>query len=169
MPVLRYRLCGMGTDGTGGGKFVSAEALAAAIASTWPKSDTAYRFVVLTGGEPLLQVDEALTRGLKAHGLQSPSKQTEHVRPHLALIGSALTQRQAKSWWSDPDKSSSLFFHKLTFILWNSKACHSRISTFNQWMDRSKQQIQSRRLSTVNRILAGILVFRRIKFWEFAE
>lgn len=34
----------------------------------WPTSDVTNRFVVLTGGEPLLQVDEALTRCLKSHG-----------------------------------------------------------------------------------------------------
>lgn len=58
----------VGTDGTGGGKFVAAASLAAAIVGSWPTSDTTYRFVVLTGGEPLLQVDEALTHELKAHG-----------------------------------------------------------------------------------------------------
>ena len=58
----------VGTDGTHGGKFDSAQTLAAAIASFWPASDTQHRFVVLTGGEPLLQVDEALVNALHAHG-----------------------------------------------------------------------------------------------------
>ena len=58
----------VGTDGTHGGKFDSAEALAATIASFWPASDTQHRFVVLTGGEPLLQVDEALVEALHAQG-----------------------------------------------------------------------------------------------------
>jgi len=58
----------VGTDGTHGGKFDSAPALAAAIASFWPDTDTAHRFVVLTGGEPLLQVDEALVEALHALG-----------------------------------------------------------------------------------------------------
>jgi 7-carboxy-7-deazaguanine synthase len=58
----------VGTDGTGGGKFKDAESLAAAIAKFWPSTHHAHRFVVLTGGEPLLQVDEALTLCLKAHG-----------------------------------------------------------------------------------------------------
>ncbi len=56
----------VGTDGTHGGKFGSAESLAAAIASFWPSTDTAHRFVVLTGGEPLLQVDQALVDALHA-------------------------------------------------------------------------------------------------------
>jgi 7-carboxy-7-deazaguanine synthase (Cx14CxxC type) len=58
----------VGTDGKHGGKFDSAQTLAAAIASFWPASDTQHRFVVLTGGEPLLQVDEALVEALHAQG-----------------------------------------------------------------------------------------------------
>jgi 7-carboxy-7-deazaguanine synthase len=58
----------VGTKGTGGGKFADAESLSAAIADLWPTSDRVRRFVVLTGGEPLLQVDEALTRCLKTYG-----------------------------------------------------------------------------------------------------
>ncbi len=58
----------VGTDGTHGGKFERAEVLAAAVASFWPTRDTQHRFVVLTGGEPLLQVDEALVDALHAQG-----------------------------------------------------------------------------------------------------
>src|ERR1700761_3945604 len=50
----------VGTGGDGGGKFSSANDLADAIAQRWPASDTAHRFVVCTGGEPLLQLDTAL-------------------------------------------------------------------------------------------------------------
>jgi 7-carboxy-7-deazaguanine synthase (Cx14CxxC type) len=58
----------VGTDGTHGGKFDSALALAKAIASFWPATDAQHRFVVLTGGEPLLQVDENLVYALHAQG-----------------------------------------------------------------------------------------------------
>ena len=60
----------VGTDGTHGGKFESAPALAAAIAGFWPATDSAHRLVVLTGGEPLLQVDEALVQALHAVGFR---------------------------------------------------------------------------------------------------
>src|SRR3978361_1321363 len=57
----------VGTDGEGGGKFSSAELLADEIAKHW--GDTpAHRFVVLTGGEPLLQVDAGLIDALHARG-----------------------------------------------------------------------------------------------------
>ena len=55
----------VGTDGQGGGSFVGAAALAAAIAGRW-RAGSEGRFVVLTGGEPLLQVDPALIEALHA-------------------------------------------------------------------------------------------------------
>lgn len=61
----------VGTDGLGGGKFATAADLAARIASFWPVGREAAddrRFVVLTGGEPLLQVDGALIDALHAQG-----------------------------------------------------------------------------------------------------
>lgn len=56
----------VGTDGTLGGKFGTAEALAERIAAQWPAHDAVHRLVVLTGGEPLLQVDAALIAALHA-------------------------------------------------------------------------------------------------------
>lgn len=60
----------VGTDGTGGGRFAIAEALASAVASHWPPGGAGARFVVLTGGEPLLQVDAALLDALHAQGFE---------------------------------------------------------------------------------------------------
>ncbi|MET4576917.1 7-carboxy-7-deazaguanine synthase [Ottowia thiooxydans] len=54
----------VGTDGTGGGKFATAQALATAIAGFWPVAAPGKRLVVLTGGEPLLQVDTAVIAAL---------------------------------------------------------------------------------------------------------
>ena len=54
----------VGTNGPGGGKFSSAEELALAVRAKWPLQAEASRraFVVCTGGEPLLQLDEALVQ-----------------------------------------------------------------------------------------------------------
>ncbi|MFL5298436.1 MAG: 7-carboxy-7-deazaguanine synthase [Phenylobacterium sp.] len=57
----------VGLDGPGGGRFADAEALAAAVEAAW-QGGPADRLVVLTGGEPLLQVDEALIAALHARG-----------------------------------------------------------------------------------------------------
>jgi 7-carboxy-7-deazaguanine synthase (Cx14CxxC type) len=59
----------VGTDGLGGGKFRSADLLADEIAKHWG-DERAHRFVVLTGGEPLLQVDGPLTAALHARGFK---------------------------------------------------------------------------------------------------
>ena len=60
----------VGTDGPGGGKFESAQALAAAVESEWPRGASGRRFVVCTGGEPLLQLDRAAIDALHACGFR---------------------------------------------------------------------------------------------------
>lgn len=60
----------VGTDGTLGGKFATADELADRVASVWPQSARGTPLVVLTGGEPLLQVDPALIAALHAHGFE---------------------------------------------------------------------------------------------------
>jgi 7-carboxy-7-deazaguanine synthase (Cx14CxxC type) len=52
----------VGTDGSGGGRFTDAVALADAVAAAWPGGGRP--FVVCTGGEPLLQLDTALVEAL---------------------------------------------------------------------------------------------------------
>lgn len=59
----------VGIDGTDGGRFEFADGLADAVERIWGKSDER-RFVVLTGGEPLLQVDPELIRALHARGFE---------------------------------------------------------------------------------------------------
>jgi 7-carboxy-7-deazaguanine synthase len=62
----------VGTDGPGGGRFASADQLAAAVKSTWPATaDAAARpLVVCTGGEPLLQLDAAAVAALHREGFE---------------------------------------------------------------------------------------------------
>jgi 7-carboxy-7-deazaguanine synthase (Cx14CxxC type) len=60
----------VGTDGEGGGKFCSAAELATAVASHWPADEFSGRFVVCTGGEPLLQIDEPLIAALHAQSFE---------------------------------------------------------------------------------------------------
>jgi len=57
----------IGTDGQNGGKFADAEALCQHLLQFWPADSKQHPFVVLTGGEPLLQVDEALINALHNH------------------------------------------------------------------------------------------------------
>ncbi len=60
----------VGTDGPGGGKFATPEALATAVASHWPRNKGGKPLVVCTGGEPLLQLDEPAIGALHAEGFE---------------------------------------------------------------------------------------------------
>lgn len=60
----------VGTDGHGGGKFASADALADAIVATWPADAGGTPYVVCTGGEPLLQLDAPLITALHIRGFE---------------------------------------------------------------------------------------------------
>ncbi|MFZ6693226.1 7-carboxy-7-deazaguanine synthase [Undibacterium sp. SXout20W] len=60
----------VGTDGVGGGKFKLAQELAATIDALWPQSYAPSKYVVFTGGEPLLQLDSALIDAMHAVGFE---------------------------------------------------------------------------------------------------
>ena len=60
----------VGTDGTKGGKYLTAESLADIIELHWTVQDRKRRIVVLTGGEPMLQIDDALVQSLHARGFE---------------------------------------------------------------------------------------------------
>jgi 7-carboxy-7-deazaguanine synthase (Cx14CxxC type) len=71
----------VGTHGDGGGKFADADELAGAVEARWPSPDGRRRFVVLTGGEPLLQVDEALIEALHSRGFTVAVETNGTVEP----------------------------------------------------------------------------------------
>jgi 7-carboxy-7-deazaguanine synthase (Cx14CxxC type) len=68
----------VGTDGPGGGRFRSASELAAAVAAKWPGSGQP--FVVCTGGEPLLQLDDAAVDAFHEAGFEV-AVETNGTRP----------------------------------------------------------------------------------------
>jgi len=73
-PNAKCRFCDtdfVGIDGVGGGRFETADDLAAAVEQKWPRTFSAgRRFVVCTGGEPLLQLDELLIEALHSRGFE---------------------------------------------------------------------------------------------------
>ncbi|WP_028965087.1 7-carboxy-7-deazaguanine synthase [Sphingomonas phyllosphaerae] len=102
----------VGTDGLGGGKFADATALVAAVEGFWGEG-SARRFVVLTGGEPMLQVDDALVDTLHAAGFEIAieSNGTLAVHPGIDWVcispkaGSETVQRhgdELKLVWPQP-------------------------------------------------------------------
>lgn len=62
----------VGSDGIGGGKFDNAQDLASAIEQSWKSTSAGpqQRYVVFTGGEPLLQLDESLISALHQRGFE---------------------------------------------------------------------------------------------------
>lgn len=74
----------VGVDGTSGGKYVSAGDLVRMISAEWgPGRDR--RFVVLTGGEPLLQVDEELIGELHRNGFEIAVETNGTVDPPAGI------------------------------------------------------------------------------------
>ena len=75
----------VGTDGPGGGRFATAAALADAIARQWPRGDEKRRFVVCTGGEPLLQLDAAAVEALHVRGFRVAIETNGTVEPPAGI------------------------------------------------------------------------------------
>lgn len=74
----------VGTDGTLGGRYANADELAAAIAAQW-EGPQSHRYTVLTGGEPLLQVDTALIDALHAQGFTIAIETNGTIEPPPGL------------------------------------------------------------------------------------
>jgi 7-carboxy-7-deazaguanine synthase len=76
----------VGTDGPGGGKFPTPEALASAVIAAWPAGDPLARpLVVCTGGEPLLQLDPPLIRALHTAGFAIAVETNGTVEPPAGI------------------------------------------------------------------------------------
>jgi 7-carboxy-7-deazaguanine synthase len=102
----------VGTDGLGGGKFADASALADAVLGFWGEG-AEKRFVVLTGGEPMLQVDDALVDALHARGFRIAIESNGTLPAHPGIdwvcispkAGSDVVQRKGdelKLVWPQP-------------------------------------------------------------------
>jgi 7-carboxy-7-deazaguanine synthase len=115
-----------GVDGAGGGKFVSAQDLAAAVEEKWPRDlEQGKRFVVCTGGEPLLQMDATLIDAFHARGFEIAVETNGTIAAPADLdwvcvspkAGAGLVQRTGQELklvfpqeGFDPDQFSSLNF-----------------------------------------------------------
>lgn len=108
----------VGTDGLGGGKFADADGLAAAAVQFWG-DDMAGRYIVLTGGEPMLQVDDALIDALHRHGFTIAIESNGTIPAHPGIdwvcispkAGSDVIQRsgdELKLVWPQPGDGHSL-------------------------------------------------------------
>ncbi|MFA5969430.1 MAG: 7-carboxy-7-deazaguanine synthase [Sphingomonas sp.] len=74
----------VGVDGDGGGRFASAADLVAAAVASWGDG-VAERFVVLTGGEPMLQINDALVDALHAAGFTVAMESNGTIAAHPGI------------------------------------------------------------------------------------
>ena len=102
----------VGVDGAGGGKFADAAALVSDVVAHWGEG-AAKRFVVLTGGEPMLQVDDALVDALHVAGFTIAIETNGTIAAHPGIdwvcvspkAGSEVVQRsgdELKLVWPQP-------------------------------------------------------------------
>ncbi len=103
----------VGTDGQGGGKFASAEALADAVEQCWGPLHRSNRYIVITGGEPMLQLDVALIRALQDRGFEVGVESNGTLAAPAGIdwlcispkAGSQVVQRAGQEWklvWPQP-------------------------------------------------------------------
>ena len=102
----------IGTDGSGGGRFADAALLVAAAVDFWGEG-LSERFVVLTGGEPMLQIDDALVGAFHRAGFTIAMESNGTLAAHPGIdwvcispkAGSVVVQRQGdelKLVWPQP-------------------------------------------------------------------
>ena len=115
-----------GVDGDGGGRFASADSLAEAVEQKWAgDAHERNRFVVCTGGEPLLQMDSTLIDAFHARGFEIAVETNGTIAAPAGLdwvcvspkAGAGLVQRTGQELklvfpqeGFDPDQFSSLNF-----------------------------------------------------------
>jgi 7-carboxy-7-deazaguanine synthase len=88
----------VGTDGTAGGKYETANELAKKIAAQWPELEMENRFVVFTGGEPLLQLDEALIDALHAHDFMIAVETNGTISPPHGIDWLCVSPKAGSEW-----------------------------------------------------------------------
>ncbi len=87
----------VGVDGGGGGRFDEPQALVTAILAAWGEGRE-HRFVVFTGGEPLLQLDDRLIGACHAHGFKVAIETNGTRTPPPGVDWVCVSPKLAASW-----------------------------------------------------------------------
>ena len=146
----------VGTDGAGGGSFATGAALADAVAASWG-ADVARRYVVLTGGEPMLQIDDPLIDALHARGIEIGVESNGTIATHPGIdwlcvspkARSAVVQRtgnELKLVWPQPGSDVDAmehwaFDHHLVQPMDCADAAGAREAAIAFVMDRPKWRL----------------------------
>ena len=87
----------VGVDGTLGGKYSTANELASVIDQQWP-ANKKNKYVVLTGGEPLLQVDSELVDALHARDFEIAVETNGTIDPPLGIDWLTVSPKSMSTW-----------------------------------------------------------------------
>lgn len=148
----------VGTDGEGGGKFERADDLARAIAARWPQDNGgAKRYVVFTGGEPLLQLDEALIIAVHAAGFEIAIETNGTLRAPEGVdwicvspkAGAALKQKRGNELklvypqvGAEPERFEDLAFdHFLLQPMWGDKTADNMRAAARYCMEHPRWRL----------------------------
>lgn len=129
----------VGTDGTLGGKFSTAEALAERILAQWPATDSQHRLVVLTGGEPLLQVDEALIAALHERGFRIAVESNGTIAAPQGIDWLCISPKAGADWVQRSGQELKLVWPQPGFDLQAIEAGTQFARYFLQPMDNANQ------------------------------
>ena len=148
----------VGTGGAGGGSFATGAALADAVAASWG-ADVARRYVVLTGGEPMLQIDDLLIDALHARGFEIGVESNGTIAAHPGIdwlcvspkARSAVVQRtgnELKLVWPQPGSDIDAmehwaFDHHLVQPMDCADAVGAREAAIVLVMDRPKWRLST--------------------------
>ncbi|RYF26615.1 MAG: 7-carboxy-7-deazaguanine synthase [Comamonadaceae bacterium] len=129
----------VGTDGTLGGKFTTADALADQIAAQWPAHDAAHRLVVLTGGEPLLQVDADLIDALHARYFRIAVESNGTVAAPAGIDWLCISPKAGAPWVQREGQELKLVWPQPGFDLAEIESQTNFAHRFLQPMDSASQ------------------------------
>ena len=129
----------VGTDGTLGGKFPSADKLAERILAQWPAHDSGHRMVVLTGGEPLLQVDKALIDALHARGFRIAVESNGTIAAPEGIDWLCISPKAGADWVQRSGQELKLVWPQPGFDLAAIEAGTQFENRFLQPMDSPQQ------------------------------
>lgn len=147
----------VGTDGAGGGKFETALLLADAVSALWPRAGDGRRYVVFTGGEPLLQIDEALVSAMHQRGFEIAVETNGTIAAPAGIdwicvspkAGNELVQlcgNELKLVWpqkgAEPEKFEALDFeHFLLQPMWGDHTQENMRSAARYCMDHPRWRL----------------------------
>ena len=133
----------VGMDGTRGGRYADAESLAAAIEDEWGAENEA-RWVVLTGGEPLLQVDEALIEALHRCGFAVAVETNGTIDPPSGLDWLCVSPKAGGELRVRAGHELKLVYPQAGRHRKTSPPCPSSVFRSSRWMDRTWRRISAR-------------------------